>query len=114
MTDESRFYPSSVSPPALGLCLSGCRGLTQLAELPEMHQMLRQTCRDYADRELAPIAAQLDKEHRYPAKQVHAPLYQTPNDSHSDPSIQDPVVCMLVTSSLVPLRLFPHVGTRAG
>ncbi|XP_062339910.1 short-chain specific acyl-CoA dehydrogenase, mitochondrial [Osmerus eperlanus] len=55
---------------ALGLCLSGCRGLTQLAELPEMHQMLRQTCRDYADRELAPIAAQLDKEHRYPAKQV--------------------------------------------
>lgn len=35
-----------------------------------MHQMLRQTCKDYADRELAPIAAQLDKEHRYPAKQV--------------------------------------------
>ncbi|XP_038590070.1 short-chain specific acyl-CoA dehydrogenase, mitochondrial [Micropterus salmoides] len=55
---------------ALGLCLSGCRGLSQLAELPETHQILRQTCRDYADRELTPIAAKLDKEHSYPAKQV--------------------------------------------
>ncbi|XP_029921199.1 short-chain specific acyl-CoA dehydrogenase, mitochondrial [Myripristis murdjan] len=55
---------------ALGLCLSGCRSLTQLAELPEMHQMLRQTCRDYADRELTPIAAKLDKEHSFPAKQI--------------------------------------------
>lgn len=56
---------------ALGLCLSGCRSLSQLAELPDTHQILRQTCRDYADRELAPIAAKLDKEHSYPAKQVH-------------------------------------------
>lgn len=57
-------------PSALGLCLSGCRSLSQLAELPETHQILRQTCRDYADRELIPIAAKLDKEHSYPAKQV--------------------------------------------
>ncbi|XP_066546069.1 short-chain specific acyl-CoA dehydrogenase, mitochondrial isoform X2 [Amia ocellicauda] len=35
-----------------------------------MHQMLRQTCRDFAERELAPIAAQLDREHRFPAQQV--------------------------------------------
>lgn len=48
----------------------GARSLTQLAELPELHQMMRQTCRDYADRELAPIAAQLDKSHTFPAKQV--------------------------------------------
>ncbi|RXM93330.1 Short-chain specific acyl-CoA dehydrogenase, mitochondrial [Acipenser ruthenus] len=41
-----------------------------MAELPETHEMLRQTCRDFADRELCPIAAQLDKEHRYPAEQV--------------------------------------------
>ncbi|XP_041915881.1 short-chain specific acyl-CoA dehydrogenase, mitochondrial [Alosa sapidissima] len=56
---------------ALGMAV-GCskRYITQLAELPEMHQMLRQTCRDYADRELAPIAAKLDKEHVFPAKQV--------------------------------------------
>ncbi|KAL2099865.1 hypothetical protein ACEWY4_004259 [Coilia grayii] len=55
----------------LGLAM-GCskRCLTQLAELPEIHQMLRQTCRDFADRELAPIAGKLDKEHAFPAKQV--------------------------------------------
>ncbi|KAM7368566.1 hypothetical protein PAMP_012897 [Pampus punctatissimus] len=55
---------------ALGLCLTGCRSLSQLAELPETHQILRQTCRDYADRELIPIAARLDREHSYPAKQI--------------------------------------------
>uniref|UniRef100_A0A673ABC7 Short-chain specific acyl-CoA dehydrogenase, mitochondrial n=1 Tax=Sphaeramia orbicularis TaxID=375764 RepID=A0A673ABC7_9TELE len=49
---------------------SVCRSLSALAELPEMHQILRQTCRDYADKELAPIAAKLDKEHSYPAKQI--------------------------------------------
>ncbi|KAJ6659137.1 hypothetical protein lerEdw1_019440 [Lerista edwardsae] len=42
----------------------------QTAELPETHQMLRQTCRDFAERELAPMAARLDKEHRFPAEQV--------------------------------------------
>ncbi|KAM7392344.1 hypothetical protein PAMA_007454 [Pampus argenteus] len=55
---------------ALGVCLTGCRHLSQLAELPETHQILRQTCRDYADRELTPIAARLDREHSYPAKQI--------------------------------------------
>ncbi|MBN3322760.1 ACADS protein, partial [Atractosteus spatula] len=48
----------------------GVRLLSQLAELPETHAMLRQTCRDFADRELAPLAAQLDREHRFPAEQV--------------------------------------------
>ncbi|XP_051541027.1 short-chain specific acyl-CoA dehydrogenase, mitochondrial-like isoform X1 [Myxocyprinus asiaticus] len=48
----------------------GARCLTQLAELPELHQMMRQTCRDYAQKELVPIAAQLDKDHMFPAKQV--------------------------------------------
>ncbi|PWA26848.1 hypothetical protein CCH79_00001277, partial [Gambusia affinis] len=54
----------------LDVCLHGSRSLSQLAELPETHQLLRQTCRDFADRELAPIAAKLDKEHAYPAKQI--------------------------------------------
>uniref|UniRef100_A0A673MMN5 Short-chain specific acyl-CoA dehydrogenase, mitochondrial n=1 Tax=Sinocyclocheilus rhinocerous TaxID=307959 RepID=A0A673MMN5_9TELE len=49
--------------------LAGTPGQT-LAELPELHQMMRQTCRDYAQKELAPIAAQLDKDHKFPAKQV--------------------------------------------
>ncbi|XP_072839496.2 short-chain specific acyl-CoA dehydrogenase, mitochondrial [Pogona vitticeps] len=42
----------------------------QATELPETHRMLRQTCRDFAEKELAPIAAQLDKEHRFPAEQI--------------------------------------------
>jgi hypothetical protein len=32
-----------------------------LAQLPETHAMLRKMCRDFADNELIPIAAQLDK-----------------------------------------------------
>ncbi|XP_020787640.1 short-chain specific acyl-CoA dehydrogenase, mitochondrial [Boleophthalmus pectinirostris] len=52
-------------------CVNGCRRLSQLAELPETHQILKQTCRDYADRELSPIASRLDKEHLYPVKQIH-------------------------------------------
>ncbi|XP_061886818.1 short-chain specific acyl-CoA dehydrogenase, mitochondrial isoform X1 [Entelurus aequoreus] len=55
---------------ALSRCLRGCRGVSQLAELPETHQILRQTCRDFADRELTPIASKLDKEQFYPAKQI--------------------------------------------
>ncbi|XP_010779541.1 short-chain specific acyl-CoA dehydrogenase, mitochondrial [Notothenia coriiceps] len=55
---------------ALGLCLSGCRSFSALAELPETHQLLRQTCRDFADRELTPIAGKLDKEHAFPKKQI--------------------------------------------
>ncbi|EGW10595.1 short-chain specific acyl-CoA dehydrogenase, mitochondrial [Cricetulus griseus] len=42
----------------------------QSVELPETHQMLRQTCRDFAEKELVPIAAQLDKEHLFPTAQV--------------------------------------------
>ncbi|XP_056288951.1 short-chain specific acyl-CoA dehydrogenase, mitochondrial isoform X2 [Pseudoliparis swirei] len=56
----------------LAVCLSGRRRLSQLAELPETHQLLRQTCRDFADRELVPIAGRLDKDHAYPAQQVRA------------------------------------------
>jgi butyryl-CoA dehydrogenase len=32
--------------------------------------MLRKTCRDFADRELKPIAAEIDKTHRYPTEIV--------------------------------------------
>jgi butyryl-CoA dehydrogenase len=38
--------------------------------LSETHQMLRQTCRDLAEKELKPIAAALDREHRFPGPQV--------------------------------------------
>ncbi|KAF5929223.1 hypothetical protein HPG69_019244 [Diceros bicornis minor] len=42
----------------------------QSVDLPETHQMLRQTCRDFAEKELVPIAAQVDREHLFPAAQV--------------------------------------------
>ncbi|KAM4709378.1 short-chain specific acyl-CoA dehydrogenase, mitochondrial [Discoglossus pictus] len=42
----------------------------QCTELPDTHRMLRETCRDFAERELQPIAAQVDREHRYPKEQV--------------------------------------------
>ncbi len=38
--------------------------------LSETHEMLRQTCRDFAERELKPAAAGIDREHRFPAEQV--------------------------------------------
>uniref|UniRef100_A0A672R0N5 short-chain acyl-CoA dehydrogenase n=1 Tax=Sinocyclocheilus grahami TaxID=75366 RepID=A0A672R0N5_SINGR len=64
-------HPAAVLLHTLGMAVGhGVRCLSQLAELPELHQMMRQTCRDYAQKELAPIAAQLDKDHKFPAKQV--------------------------------------------
>ena len=46
------------------------RANSSLALLPETHQMLLKTCRDFADNELKPIAGILDKEHQYPREQV--------------------------------------------
>ncbi|KAK3083992.1 hypothetical protein FSP39_006396 [Pinctada imbricata] len=46
------------------------RCLSSLAELPDTHKMLQKTCRDFADNELIPIAAKLDKEHIFPAEQI--------------------------------------------
>ena len=51
-------------------CVRARRHVSSLAKLPETHEMLRKTCRDFADKELAPIAANLDKEHKYPQEQV--------------------------------------------
>ena len=39
--------------------------------------MLRQTLRDFADQELRPIAAKLDKEEIYPKTQVCLQLYKS-------------------------------------
>ena len=41
-------------------------------ELSETHQLLRKTCRDFANQKLKPVAAQLDREHSYPAEQIKA------------------------------------------
>lgn len=49
----------------------GCRRFSALAGLPETHQMLKKTCRDFVDSELAPIAAKLDKTGSFPAEQIN-------------------------------------------
>jgi alkylation response protein AidB-like acyl-CoA dehydrogenase len=41
-----------------------------MASLPETHKMLQKTCRDFAEGELKPIAAKLDREHLFPEEQV--------------------------------------------
>lgn len=43
---------------------------SSLFTLPESHEMLRNTCRDFAEKELKPIAAELDKKHLYPTEIV--------------------------------------------
>ena len=39
-------------------------------ELPETHQMLRDTCRQFAEGELWPIAGKIDKTCEYPREQI--------------------------------------------
>ena len=39
-----------------------------LIDLPETHQMLKDTCRQFAEAELWPIAGKIDKECRYPGR----------------------------------------------
>ncbi|XP_058822278.1 short-chain specific acyl-CoA dehydrogenase, mitochondrial-like [Topomyia yanbarensis] len=46
------------------------RSIACLAALPDTHQMLHKTCRDFANSELFPIAAKIDREHYYPAEQM--------------------------------------------
>ncbi|XP_044763314.1 short-chain specific acyl-CoA dehydrogenase, mitochondrial [Coccinella septempunctata] len=53
----------------LGNCVK-CRGIASLSALPETHQMLQKTCRDFAEGELKPIAAKTDREHLYPKDQI--------------------------------------------
>ncbi|XP_063980071.1 short-chain specific acyl-CoA dehydrogenase, mitochondrial isoform X2 [Diachasmimorpha longicaudata] len=48
----------------------GGRSIASLASLPETHQMLHKTVRDFAEGELKPVAAKLDKEHKYPESQI--------------------------------------------
>ncbi|XP_062553877.1 short-chain specific acyl-CoA dehydrogenase, mitochondrial-like [Armigeres subalbatus] len=54
----------------LGLNLWSKRSIASLSGLSETHQMLQKTCRDFADNELVPIAAKIDREHLYPGEQV--------------------------------------------
>ncbi|RYG67816.1 hypothetical protein EON64_06595 [archaeon] len=46
------------------------RGYTNWPFLKEEHIAVAQTCRNFAETELKPIAAKVDKEHWFPAEQV--------------------------------------------
>lgn len=46
------------------------RSFGYMSALPEEHQMLRDMCQQYAAKNLAPIAGELDREHKFPAQQV--------------------------------------------
>lgn len=50
--------------------ISKGRCIASLSSLPETHQMLQKTCRDFAEGELKPLAAKIDREHFYPAEQI--------------------------------------------
>ena len=50
--------------------IKNVRAISYMSGLSETHEMLRQTCRDFADNELLPIAGKLDNESLYPREQV--------------------------------------------
>ncbi|KAG7164967.1 short-chain specific acyl-CoA dehydrogenase, mitochondrial-like [Homarus americanus] len=61
-----RGQPQNLAQP----WLSSVRHSSILAELPETHEMLRKTCRDFAEAELQPLAGKFDKQGLYPREQV--------------------------------------------
>jgi butyryl-CoA dehydrogenase len=46
------------------------RRYTNMAFLSDEHRFLRETCRDFADKELVPIAGITDKQHKFPAAAI--------------------------------------------
>jgi len=48
----------------------GLQNVHTFIDLPETHQMLQDTCKQFAETELWPIAGEIDKNCRYPAEQV--------------------------------------------
>ena len=50
-----------------------CRQMSgaSFTELPETHQMLKDTCRQFAEAELWPIAGKIDKTGEFPEEVVH-------------------------------------------
>ncbi|TGZ37994.1 short-chain specific acyl-CoA dehydrogenase, mitochondrial [Temnothorax longispinosus] len=46
------------------------RHIASLSMLPDTYQMLYKTCRDFAEEELKPVAAEIDKKHLFPTEQI--------------------------------------------
>lgn len=53
-----------------GLSKKSLKRFFSLHKLSEEHLMLQKTCRDFVEKELKPIAAELDKNHQFPRKQI--------------------------------------------
>uniref|UniRef100_A0A0A9XD73 Short-chain specific acyl-CoA dehydrogenase, mitochondrial n=1 Tax=Lygus hesperus TaxID=30085 RepID=A0A0A9XD73_LYGHE len=45
-------------------------GMAYFSSISETHEMLKKTCRDFAEGELIPHAAKFDKDHQYPKEQI--------------------------------------------
>ena len=41
-----------------------------IIDLPDTHQMLKETCRNFTETVLKPVAAEIDRTHKYPEKEV--------------------------------------------
>ncbi|GFY50122.1 short-chain specific acyl-CoA dehydrogenase, mitochondrial [Trichonephila inaurata madagascariensis] len=48
----------------------GLRAISNSFNLSETHKMLQKTCREFAEKELQPIAGKIDREHLYPKEQI--------------------------------------------
>ncbi|GFQ87587.1 short-chain specific acyl-CoA dehydrogenase, mitochondrial [Trichonephila clavata] len=48
----------------------GLRAISNSFNLPDTHKMLQKTCREFAEKELQPIAGKIDREHLYPKEQI--------------------------------------------
>jgi len=48
----------------------GIRCISNSYSLPDTHKILQKTCREFAEKELQPLAAKFDKEHLFPKEQI--------------------------------------------
>ncbi|CAI9723935.1 short-chain specific acyl-CoA dehydrogenase, mitochondrial [Octopus vulgaris] len=46
------------------------RAFSSLVDLPDTHKMLQETCHEFAEKELMPVAAEIDKLKKFPAEQI--------------------------------------------
>lgn len=63
--DARNIYAKNILPTARNVSY-----LADMGPISETHEMLRRTCADFAEKELIPIAGDLDKNHTYPREQI--------------------------------------------
>jgi len=68
LSSSCQYLPSASLDPSKR-CMSS-HGEATFTQLPEVHQMLKDTCRQFAENELWPIAGQIDKTCEYPESKI--------------------------------------------